>query len=437
MNSRNRRLAASLLPLATLLSLPSVTVAASTVDELTRSVEPQVTAWRRDIHQHPELSNREFRTSKLVAAHLKKLGLEVQTGIAHTGVVGFLKGGKPGPTIALRADMDGLPVTEKTDVQFKSKAKDTFRGEPVGVMHACGHDTHVAILMGVAQTLAALRDTLPGNVLFVFQPAEEGPPEGEQGGAKLMLQEGLFDKYKPEAVFGLHVTSQMSVGDIGYRIGPFMAAADTFHIVVKGRQAHGARPWQGVDPILTAAQIVEGIQTIVSRRVDITSTPVIVSVGAIKGGIRENIIPASAELLGTFRTFTPKHRQTVIDELKRIAQNVSAANGATAEVSIRDDNYPVTFNDPALTKRMLPTLERVAGEGHLKEMELITGAEDFSYFAQKVPGLYFFVGVTPAGQDVLAAPANHSDFFYVDEGSLPVGLKAITQVALEYLQAPR
>lgn len=438
MNFAESRLASLLTSSALLLTVPQLSMAApSSVEELTRAVEPQVVVWRRDIHEHPELSNREFRTSKLVAAHLKKLGLEVQTGIAYTGVVALLKGGRPGPTIALRADMDGLPVTEKTDVPFKSVATDTFRGEKVGVMHACGHDTHVAILMGVAQTLTALRSTLAGNVLFIFQPAEEGPPEGEDGGAQLMLKEGLFDKYKPEAVFGLHVTSTLRVGDIGYRSGPLMAAADSWKLIVNGRQSHGSRPWQGIDPILTAAQFIEAMQTIVSRRVDITETPVIVSVGAIKGGIRENIIPASVEMVGTFRTFTDKHRTLVINELKRIADGVAATNGAKLELTIGDHNYPVTSNDPKLTQRMLPTLQRVAGADHVREIELITGAEDFSFFAQKVPGLYYFVGITPRDKDPLTAPANHSDFFYVDEGGLSVGLKAMTQIALDYLSGQR
>jgi amidohydrolase len=438
MPSVEMRLTTWMLSSATLaLSLTAAPATAASMEELLRGVEPQVTAWRRDIHEHPELSNREFRTSKLVAAHLKKLGLEVKTGIAHTGVAAFLKGGKAGPTIALRADMDGLPVTEKTDVPFKSKATDVYRGEKVGVMHACGHDTHVAILMGVAQALAGMREELTGNVLFIFQPAEEGAPEGEEGGAALMLEEGLFAVHKPEAVFGLHVTSGLQTGEIGYRSGPAMAAADSFRIMVNGKQSHGSRPWQGVDPIVTSAQIIETIQTVVSRRVDITTTPVIVSVGAIKGGIRHNIIPANVEMVGTIRTFTPEHRDTVMAEMKRIAENVAAANGATAEFTLFKPGYPVTANDPALTERMLPTLKRIAGAERVKEMELITGAEDFSFYAQQVPALFFFVGVTPEGKDPKTAPANHSDFFYADEAALPVGLKAMTHLTLDYLKASR
>ncbi len=422
---------------ATMCLLPfGANAAATSIDEALRAVEPQVVAWRRDIHAHPELSNREFRTSKLVAAHLKKLGLEVQTGIAHTGVTGFLKGGKPGPTIALRADMDALPVTEKTDVPFKSLATDTYRGEKVGVMHACGHDAHVSMLMGVAQILAGLRETLPGNVLFIFQPAEEGAPDGEEGGADLMLREGVFEKHKPEAVFGLHVWASLNVGDIGYRSGPAMAAADSWHLVMNGRQSHGSRPWQGVDPIVASAQFIEALQTVVSRRVNITSTPVVVSVGAIKGGIRNNIIPASVEMVGTIRTFTAEHRKTVRDEMKRIADGVASANGATADFAVTTGN-PVTVNDPGLTKRMLPTLERVAGAGHVKETEMVTGAEDFSFYGERVPALFFFVGVTPRDKDATTAPANHSDFFFIDERALPLGISAMTQLALDYMSASR
>jgi amidohydrolase len=403
------------------------------LDDSMRSVESLVIAWRRDIHQNPELSNREFRTSRLVAEHLKELGLEVKTSIAHTGVIGFLKGGLPGPTIALRADMDALPVTEKTDVPFRSTVKTTYRGETVGVMHACGHDAHVAILMGVAQTLSRLRDSLAGNVLFVFQPAEEGPPEGEEGGAALMLKQGLFDHYEPQAVFGLHMTAQLTVGHLGYRSGPIMAASDSFRVVVNGRQTHEARPWQGIDPIVTAAQIVEGLQIIVSRRTDITATPAVVSVGAIKGGIRPNIIPASVEMMGTIRMFTPEHRRQIIDDIERIARGVAAANEASVEVTMNPSGVPVLVNDPVLTERMLPTLGRVAGAGRVHEMALITAYEDFAHYAQKVPGLFFFVGVTPEGQDVETAPAYHSDYFYIDEEALAVGLRALSETAMSYL----
>lgn len=434
-SARSTGFAASLTIAAVLQALPFTAGAADSPDDALRSVAPQVQSWRRDFHQHPELSNREFRTSKVVAAHLKKLGLEVQTGVAHTGVVGFLKGGKPGPTIALRADMDALPVTEKTDVPFKSVATDTYRGEKVGVMHACGHDSHTAMLMGVAQVLAGMRASLPGNVLFIFQPAEEGAPAGEEGGAGLMLKEGLFDKYKPEAVFGIHVWSALNTGDIGYRSGPAMAAADSWTLVINGKQSHGSRPWQGIDPIVASAQFIETLQTVVSRRINITTNPVIVSVGAIKGGIRNNIIPASVEMVGTIRTFDPEHRKTVFAEMKRIADGVAATNGASAQLSIEEGN-PVTFNDPALLKRMMPTLERTAGRDHLKETELITAAEDFSFYGEKVPALFLFVGITPRDKDAQTVPANHSDFFYVDESALPLGTSVMTNLALDYLQTP-
>ena len=407
----------------------------SRLDALLREVEPQVIAWRRDIHQHPELSNREVRTAKLVASHLRRLGLEVETGIAHTGVVGLLKGGQPGPTIALRADMDALPVTEKTDVPFKSRVTATYRGETVGVMHACGHDVHTAGLMGVAQALTAARDSLPGNVLFIFQPAEEGAPEGEEGGASLMLAQGLFRKYQPEVIFGLHVTSGLRVGEIGYRIGPMMAASDFYRIVVRGKQSHGSRPWQGIDPIVASAQIINGLQTIVSRQVDITEYPAVVTVGAIKSGIRHNIIPADAEMVGTIRTFTPEQRADIIERMKRVIESTAAATGAQAELFVDPDGNPVTYNDPGLTRKMLPTLQAVAGEGNVHEMPLITGAEDFSYYAREIPGLFFFVGVTPPDQDPLQAPSNHSDYFYVDERGIPVGMRALARLAVDYLQS--
>jgi amidohydrolase len=416
---------------------PSRALDQAQLDRLMQSADPNVLAWRRDIHANPELSNREFRTSKLVAAQLKKFGLEVETGIAHTGVVALLKGKQPGPTIALRADMDALPVTEKTDVPFRSRATSTYRGETVGVMHACGHDAHTAILLGVAQSLAGVRDSLPGNVLFIFQPAEEGAPAGEKGGAGLMLEQGIFDKYKPEVIFGLHMWTALPVGTLGYRSGPIMAASDAFTIRVKGKQSHGSKPWQGVDPIVTASQIVEALQTVVSRRIDITENPAVVTVGAIKAGIRFNIIPDQAEMIGTFRTFTDAQRSLVIEEMKRIVAGTAAASGATAELTLEPGNNPVNVNDPALTEKMLPTLRRVAGDGKVVGMSLITGAEDFALYAKRVPALFFFVGITPPEQDPLKAPANHSDFFYVDERSLPLGMRALAQLAIDYLASNR
>jgi amidohydrolase len=401
------------------------------LEQAARAVDQQVVAWRRDLHQNPELGNREFRTAQKVAGHLKALGLEVRTGIAHTGVVGILRGGRPGPTIALRADMDALPVTEQADLPFKSKVTTEYRGEKVGVMHACGHDAHTAILMGTAQALAALRADLPGTILFVFQPAEEGAPDGELGGAPLMLDEGVFDLVKPEAAFGLHVWSAQNVGEIGYRTGPFMAASDRFRIVVKGRQTHGARPWGGVDPIVVSSQIVMGLQTIVGRQIDISRNPAVVSVGAIKGGIRNNIIPDEVEMIGTFRTFDPAVRQQIIERMTRTAEDIAHSAGATATVEIADDNNPVTVNDPALAARMLPSLARA---GRLVETPYVTAAEDFAFFGQRVPALFFFVGSTPAGVDAAQAPSNHSPQFYLDEGSLPIGLRAMLGVAVDYLQ---
>ncbi|MHC9083921.1 amidohydrolase [Luteimonas sp. RIT-PG2_3] len=404
-----------------------VTTAATTL-------QPKVLAWRRDIHQHPELGNRETRTAALVAKHLRALGLTPTTGIATTGVTAVLKGGKPGPRIALRADMDALPVTERTNVPFASKVTTTFRGQETGVMHACGHDAHVAILMGVAEALVAMRDELPGEVLFVFQPAEEGVPEGELGGAKEMLAQGVFDTFKPDAVMGLHVGSALNVGQISVRAGPMMAASDSFEITVKGRQTHGSRPWNGVDPIVAAADLIGTAQTIVSRRTDITRLPAVVTFGAIKGGIRHNIIPDSVELIGTIRTFDDGMREDIFTDLRNVADHVAAAHGATIEARIPiDHNYPVTANDPALLTRLRPSLEKVVGADNLLDPGLITGAEDFSYFARKVPGLYFFVGVTPKGTDANTAPSNHSPEFYIDEAALDVGLRAMLQVSLDYL----
>lgn len=396
---------------------------------------PSIIAWRRDIHQNPELSNREFRTSKLVAEHLRKLGLDVETGIAHTGVVALLKGGKPGPTIALRADMDALPVAEQVDVPFRSKATAQYRGETVGVMHACGHDSHTAILMGVAEVLTKLRADLPGNILFVFQPAEEGAPVGEEGGASLMLKEGIFEKYKPEAAFGLHVISQLRVGEIGYRSGSFMAGSDSYRIHVVGRQTHGARPWGGVDPIVTAAQIVNALQTVVSRQVDITANPAIVTVGAIKGGIRNNIIPDDVEMIGTIRNFDPQQREQIIKAMERIVIKTAEANGATATLEINPGSNPVTYNNPELTARILPTLQRVAGEGHVHAIPLVTGAEDFAFYALKVPSVFFHVGITPLNESPVTAPSNHSPQFHIDESGIPLAARAIAEVAVDYLSS--
>ncbi len=417
---------------AGLSSAQAATSAMPDAAKLAAGVEQKVIDWRRDLHQHPELSNREFRTSKIIEKHLKSLGLEVQTGIAHTGVVGILKGGKSGPLIAIRADMDALPVTEVVDLPFASKATDTYRDQKVGVMHACGHDTHVAMLMGVAESLAKVKDSLAGDVMFIFQPAEEGAPEGEEGGAKLMLKEGLFAKRKPDQVFGMHVTSSMQSGMIGLRSGPAMASEDSFTIKVKGRQTHGSRPWNGVDPIVAAAQIITNVQTIVSRQVDITKAPAVVSFGAVNGGIRSNIIPDEVELIGTIRTFDQPMRADIKVRLAEIAELSAKTLGATATTEIHP-GYPVVVNNPELVASMRPVLAGVVGDKMLIEPGLITGAEDFAYYALETPGMFFFLGVTPKGTDPEAAASNHSPAFYVDESALKVGVEAMTKVALTAL----
>jgi amidohydrolase len=397
-------------------------------------LQQKVVRWRRDIHQNPELGNREVRTAKLVADHLRALGMEVKTGIATTGVVAVLKGGKPGPRIALRADMDALPVTERANLPFASKATATFRGETVGVMHACGHDAHTSILMGVAEALVAMKADVPGEVMFVFQPAEEGPPDGEKGGASEMVAQGLFRDFKPEAVFGLHVWSALAAGKVGFRSGPTMAAADRFNIVIKGRQTHGARPWGGIDPIVAAADVVGSAQTIVSRRQDISRLPVVVSFGAIKGGIRYNIIPDSVELVGTIRTFDTGMRDAVFKDLKNVAEHVAAAHGATAVATVPDmQGYPPTVNDAALTARVSPSLARAVGNDNVVAMDLVMAAEDFPLLAKEMPGFYFFVGSTPPTQDPITAPSNHSPEFFLDEAALDVGLRSMLQVTLDYL----
>lgn len=419
---------------ALILALPAPQSFADTdVNAWAQPVDAKVQNWRRDFHQFPELGNREFRTAKAVAEHLKSLGLEVSTGIAHTGVTAVLKGGKPGPRIALRADMDALPVTESSGLPFESKQTTEYRGEKVGVMHACGHDAHTAVLMGVAEVLTKHRSELSGEVLFIFQPAEEGAPDGETGGAEQMLAEGVFKKFKPEAVFGLHVWSTLNAGQIGYRAGPAMAAVDSFKIVVQGKQTHGARPWAGIDPIVTSAELVTSAQTIVSRKMNLTQQPVVLSFGAIKGGIRTNIIPESVEMIGTIRTFDEDMRQSLFTDFRTIAEHVAAAHGAKAIAQIPfGPSYPKLVNNPELTARMLPSLKKVAGDG-VVEMDLLTISEDFSFFSNDVPGFYFFVGSTPKGVDAQTAPSNHSPKFFLDEASLPLATRALLQVSVDYL----
>jgi amidohydrolase len=413
--------------------------AAETNMQLVENELPQITAWRRDIHQHPELSNREVRTSKLVTEELKKLGYDVRTGIAHTGVVGVLKGGKPGPKLAIRADMDALPVTEQVVLPFASKATGEYLGKTVGVMHACGHDAHTAMLLGLAEIFAKSRATLPGEIMLIFQPAEEGAPLGEEGGAPMMVKDGVFRDFKPDAVFGMHVRSALPVGIVAVRAGGEMASSDTFRIVVHGRGSHGAQPWKGIDPIVAAADIVMSAQTIVSRELNLNQNPAVVTFGILNGGQRFNVVPETAELQGTVRAFDDEMRQHALASLKRIAENVAAAHGATVETQIPlPDSNPVNSNDPALTARVRASLEKALGAEHVQEAERWMAAEDFPQLALSVPApsVYFYVGATPTGVDPATAPDNHSPKFFLDEGALRTGTQAMLQAALDFLGAP-
>nr|WP_229249428.1 amidohydrolase [Dyadobacter sandarakinus] len=403
------------------------------IDQRAAALDGKVVTWRRDFHQNPELGNREFKTAEKVAAHLKKLGIEVQSGVAKTGVVGLLKGGKPGPVVALRADMDALPVTERGDLPFKSAATASYNGQQTGVMHACGHDTHIAILMGVAEVLSGMKADLRGTVKFIFQPAEEGAPQGEEGGAKLMVKEGVLENPVVEAVFGLHIDSQIEVGKIAYRPGATMAAVDFYSIDVLGKQTHGAYPWSGIDPVVTSAQIVTGLQTIVSRNLNLTKAPAVVTVGAIHGGIRENIIPESVRMIGTIRTFDEEMHTFVHQRVNEIATNIAESAGARATVKI-DVLYPVTYNNEALTEKMIGTLQNVAGKDNVQLIPAKTGAEDFSYYQQKVPGFFFFLGGMPKGKKVSEAAPHHTPDFYVDEGSLVLGIRSLSRLAVDYLE---
>jgi amidohydrolase len=406
---------------------------ATEIDQRAAAVESKVIAWRRDIHQNPELGNREVRTAKLVAEHLRGLGLEVQTEVAHTGVVGLLHGDKPGPVVALRADMDALPVVEEVNIPFASKIKSIYNGQEVGVMHACGHDTHTAILMGVAEILSELKPQLQGTVKFIFQPAEEGPPAGEDGGAALMVKQGVLENPKPDAIFGLHVISLVEVGKIVYRSGPFMASSDSLRIVVHGRQTHGAAPWLGVDPIVVAAQIVLGLQTIQSRQVDVTKEPSIISIGSIHGGVRRNIIPDTVEMLGTVRAFDEEMQNDIHTRIRATAELIAKSAGAEAEVTI-DKSYPVTINHEGLTEQMISTLSRVAGGENVSVGSKDTASEDFSIYQQKIPGFFFFIGVTPKGTDPTKAAPNHSPRFLVDESGLLLGVRALAHLTVDYLE---
>ena len=403
------------------------------IDRLTAQVEPQVVKSRRHLHQHPELSNREFETAKFVAAKLKALGLDVQTGVAHTGVVAVLKGAKPGAVVALRADMDALPVVEEVDLPFASRVRSSYDGKDVGVMHACGHDAHTAILLGAAEVLTQLRPQLAGTVKFIFQPAEESPPAGEEGGAQLMLKEGVFDKGpKPEVIFGLHVFAQWEVGELLVKEGGAMASADSLDILVRGKQTHGAAPWQGIDPIVVASQIVLGLQTVAARQMNIGKEPVIVTIGKIDGGVRNNIIPDQVMMKGTLRALDDGMRAELHQRVTRTAQKIAEAAGTTAEVTIGAESaYPVTVNDPALVARMRPTLVRVSG-GPVKTPDAMLGAEDFSYFAQKVPGLFVFLGARPKGEAPEKFAANHSPRFHLDETVLPLGVRTLANLVVDY-----
>jgi len=395
------------------------------------AMKQKVVAWRRDFHEHPELSLHEQRTAAKVTEHLRALGLTPVTLGGH-GVMAIIQGGKPGPKIALRADMDALPVTEKTGLPFASKATATFRGETVGVMHACGHDAHTGILMGVGEALVAMQEDLPGQVMLIFQPAEEG-----EGGAAAMLKDGLFKDFKPDAVFGLHVFATVQAGQIAVRGGPLMAASDRFNIRVIGRQTHGSAPWGGIDPIVAAADLIGSAQTIVSRRTNIAKLPAVVTFGAIKGGIRYNIIPEDVELVGTIRTFDAGVREKIFADLRNVSEHVAAAHGATVQAQVPDsDGNPVTINDPALTARMLPSLQAVVGKDNVYEPPLQMGAEDFSLYAQQAPAMFFFVGSTTMGVDLATVANNHSPQFLLDESSLDVGFRALMQVALDYLHQP-
>ena len=402
------------------------------IDKMIDEIESKVIDWRRDFHENPELSNREFKTAEKIASHLKSLGLEVQTGIAHTGVVGILKGEKPGKVVALRADMDALPVTERVDLPYKSQATSTYNGKETGVMHACGHDTHVAILMGVAEVLSKNKDQLKGSVKFIFQPAEEGPPAGEEGGAKLMIKEGVLKNPKVDVIFGLHISSGTHVGNINYKPGGALAAAQRFVIKVKGKQAHGSRPWQSVDPIVASAQIITALQTIVSRETELTKEAAVISVGVINAGIRNNIIPESAEMIGTIRTLDYGMQKKLNDRMKEMVPAIAKAYGAEATIEI-GTGAAITYNDEALVAQMLPTLQRVAGKEHVHLVGARTGAEDFSFFQEKVPGFYFSLGGTPLTTAEKDAPSHHTPDFFIDDSGLKLGVQTFVNLTIDYL----
>lgn len=406
------------------------------ISKLAADTEQEVIAWRRDLHEHPELGNQENRTAALVAEQLKKLGIEVQTGVARTGVVGILRGGKPGRVVALRADMDALPVTEATNLPFASKVSATYNGQQVGVMHACGHDTHVAMLLGAAEVLSKMRKDLPGTVKFIFQPAEEGSLPGEEGGARLMVKEGVLTNPAVDAIFGVHINAQTEVGTLKYRPEGTMASSDVFKIVVKGKSAHGAYPWLSVDPVVTAAQIITGLQTIISRQTELTEDAAVLTVGMVHGGVRNNIIPEQVELTGTIRTLNKDMQQKIWAAIRRTATNIAESAGATAEVDI--ENYaPVTFNNPRLMEQMLPSLRQVAGPEHVVLQKAVTGAEDFAFYQETVPGLFVFVGGMPKGKKPSETAPHHTPGFFIDESGLTLGVKTLATLASDYLTAKK
>ena len=401
------------------------------IEAATAKVMSKVVDWRRHIHQYPELGNSEIKTAKFVEEHLRKLGLEVKTGIAKTGVVGILKGAQPGPVIGLRADMDGLPVTERNSLPFASKEKAIFNGQNVGVMHACGHDTHVAMLMGAAEVLAGMKDKIKGTVVFIFQPAEEGPPAGEEGGAALMVKEGVMNSPKIDAIFGIHINSQTEIGKIRYKSGAAMAASDWFSIKVKGKQTHGSQPWSGIDPIAVATQIYTGLQMIVARSSELTKAPVVITVGRINGGVRENIIPEEMTMAGTIRTLDAAMQKDTHEKIRLTATKIAESMGASVEVSI-ENKALLTYNTPDLVKKMVPSLEKAAGIGNVLESEWTTGAEDFSSFGEKAPSFYFFVGGMPKGKNPKEAAPHHTPDFFIDDSRLDVGVKAFCNIVFDY-----
>jgi len=401
------------------------------IEAATAKILPQVVEWRRHIHQNPELGNREFKTAKYIENHLRKLGFEVRTGIAKTGVVGILKGAQPGPVIGLRADMDGLPVTERNSLPFKSNATAEYNGQSVGVMHACGHDAHVAMLMGAAEVLAGMKSKLKGTVVFIFQPAEEGPPAGEEGGASLMVKEGVMDNPKIDAIFGIHISSGLEVGKIAYKSGSMMAASDWFSIKIKGLQTHGAYPWLGIDPIAVATQIYTGLQMIVARQSNLPKAPVVITVGRMNAGIRENIIPEEVVMAGTIRTLDSDMQKDVHAKIRHTATKIAESMGATAEVTI-EIKAPVTYNTPELVKKMMPSLEKAAGRENLIEGEWVTGAEDFAFYRDKAPAFFFNVGGMTKG--ATSAFPHHTPDFFIDDSRLDVGVKAFCNIVFDYVK---